>query len=272
MMKRISSFVGALITTAVLAGCGSQTEATFAPIQNSVDSTVSAQSAEGLKSFYTLLTEKVFISLDTNKDKQISFDEFKNRPNMTPGFSGPPPVAAQPQPAMTTQIEPVTAADAAAPAPKPAAPLDPLQVFLKIDKNKNGRLTLAEAKASRYFLGVSQQELRKMFKPLFDNFDADKNKSVSKEEFLKSISGLEVQMQQNMMSLFYTADKNLNDSLTFSEYEDLLYASIKAVWDVPNQAPAPQPNPNPPADPGQPDTPAPQPADPNQPAPAPAQP
>src|SRR6185295_2153805 len=120
-MKKLNTFVGALITTAVLTGCGTH-ETTFAPILSPADSSVSVQSAQGLKTFYNLLTEKVFVSLDTNKDKNVSFEEFKNRPNMTPGFS--PDTRPAIDPHMSTQIEPVRAPGDTV---KPPAPVDPLQ-------------------------------------------------------------------------------------------------------------------------------------------------
>jgi hypothetical protein len=262
-MKKLSSLIGGFVTLAVLTGCGSQTAATFAPMQETTP-VVSTQSTQGLKSFYSLLTEKVFVSLDTNKDKSISFDEFKARGFMTPGFSSAPATVPQP---VTTQGE---APKGEIEPNKAPAPTDTLQTFLRIDANKNGRISMAEAKASKYFLGVSAVELRKMFVPLFNNFDADKNKSISKVEFLKAINGLDQLAQQNMVSLFFTADRNVDSKLTFSEYEDLIYASMKAMWEVPNPAPA-QPDPNPPATsvPAQPDPNPPassDPAQPNQPA------
>jgi hypothetical protein len=247
-MKKLGSIIGSIVTIAVLTGCGSQTAATFAPMETPVNTGISAQSAQGLKSFYTILTEKVFVAVDTNKDKSVSFEEFKApRAPLGPGVSAGP---INPTPDVTTQVEPTAPA-------QPAAPVDPLVVFLKIDKNKNGKISMAEARDNKLFLGVSATDLRKMFKPLFTSFDADKNNSVSKAEFIKAVSGLDQMMQQSMMSLFFTADRNIDNKLNFSEYEDLLYASFKAAWEIPQNAPTPaeppatdpsQPQPAPPSD------------------------
>lgn len=254
-MKRLFSLVSGLISLSVLTACGSETISLLPATDTALAPQTSIQSNVGLKSFYSAMTEVVFKMVDQNKDNFISFDEFRARPHIGLGVSQPAnPPQPQPEPAA-----PVVSAQTAASSP---VLTDPLQIFLKIDRNKDGKLTLNESKASKYFLGFNQTQLRTMLaKPVFDSMNTDKNKVVSKDEFLKGISAYDPMMQRSLLGMFFSADKNADSSLTFSEFEDLLYASFKANWEVPMPAPQPVPAEPVPAEPTQP-----VPAEPAQPA------
>ncbi len=255
-MKKLNLFLSSIFALSVLTGCGSQS-LTNLPVQNTIDnsSQVEIESRKGLNSFYTVLVEKVFGMLDRNGDKLLSFDEFRpthvNFGGSATGSINPGTVEAASRKANTT----VT---------------DPLVMFYKIDRNHDGKVTIKEAKNSPYFLGLDSKQLRNAFaKPIFDNMNPNKDKEITKDEFFRGIANMPSTNQKTLISLFFTADKNVNNALTFSEFEDLLYASFKATWAAPPAQPAPDPNQ---PDPNQPD-PDPNQPDPNQPAePAPAAP
>jgi Ca2+-binding EF-hand superfamily protein len=271
-MRKLNLLLSSIFAVSALAGCGSQ-NLTVLPEQNTLNnnqSQVEIESRKGLNSFYTVLVEKVFEMLDRNGDKLLSFDEFKpthiNFGNSATGSMSSGTVAASSTRKPSNTIS------------------DPLVMFYKIDKNHDGKVTLKEAKNSSYFLGLDTKQLRTAFaKPLFDNLNPNKDKSITKDEFFKGIANLPAASQKTLIGSFFTADKNVDNALSFSEFEDLLYASFKASWATPPAQPAPDPNqpdPNQP-DPNQPDPnqpPAPAPTDspaqpaPDLPAPAPAQP
>ncbi|MFN8577161.1 MAG: EF-hand domain-containing protein [Candidatus Sericytochromatia bacterium] len=252
-MKRLTGIISILTLTSIISACSSETITNVQPAAQNQQ--VVAQSAQGLKTFYSKVVDRIFVLLDKDKNKSVSLEEFMTRTNET-SFANP----SQPntnQPATTNQA-PVT--------------FDK-NLFTQIDKNKNGKLSLTEARNnSRLFLGMTKTQLRTLVgKTMFGSYDKNNDKYVSKQEFLgDALANSDVKTSTLLTSLFYNSDKNSDNKLSFSEFEDFAYSMIKSLWDNPAPPPAP-PSPEPPANPPADNNPAPpaeQPAPPSeQPAP-----
>ena len=243
-MKKLGSIVAGVITLAVLTSCAS--EEIQMPVLEQQNQ-VQIQSNKGLSNFYKLLTETFFKVVDKNKDGVLTIDEFKGRPNLGPGVGSIPSMAEQ-----AVAISEVKAS--------------PEDLFKKLDKNKNGRVTLSEANANaKDFLGANKTQVRSMLaKPMFEKADANKSKTITREEFVTSFLGGSVNASnQTLYAAYIAADTNKNGNLSLFEFEDLVYASFEASLAMPPVAPPTDPA-QPPSEPPADQPPAP-PADPAQP-------
>lgn len=260
-MKKLGSIVAGVMTLAILTSCAS--EEIQMPVLEQPNQ-VQTQSNKGLSNFYKLLTESYFKAIDKNKDGAITLDEYKGRPNLGPGVGSIPSMAEQ---ASMVSTEAASSPD---------------DLFKKIDRNKNGKVSLSEANYNaKLFLGANKTQIRSMLaKPMFEKADANKSKTITREEFVGTFLGGSVTpYNQSLYAAYLSSDTNKNGSLSLFEFEDLVYASFEASLSIPPAQPTDpaqpsdpaQPDPSQPADPAQPpseppaDQPAP-PADPAQPA------
>lgn len=265
-MKNLRSLVGSAVLLAVLTGCAEQSinnlpvlPETQQPQQSQI------QSKQGLTQFYGLLNEVVFNLLDKNKDKRVTLDEFKNRGPLVPQGTLTPAPGSDAEKAIKEDPN--------------AAPVSLEDAFKKMDKNKDGKLTLTDARNNaKLFLGADKNQVRAIVaKPMFDKIDVNKNKSISEKEYLDFVkaSGLPQEQAQNLVTSLLIADANKDGNLSLNEFEDVIYSSFRASFLTPVSAPpAPpsqptDPNPAPPTDPAPPAPPADTPTqpDPAQPAP-----
>ncbi len=259
-MKRLSSILSTMAVISMLTACSNQDLNTAVlPVQENQNQTVSAQSVQGYKAFSNLLTEVAFKTVDKNGDGFVSYEEFSAA---RPGAAQLSGIELQSEDAGDNLIAPApttTAGDAPTPAPAPSVAPKPhkpavvktlFQIFVSMNKKHDGKLSLAEAKASKYFLGLNRSDLAKAtIAPMFAKLDADKNKSISRDEFLKGIATQSPEEQTLLNSLFFASDKNKNNALTVSEFEDLLFAANAGKLVTPVAPPAPpapvDPNPAP---------------------------
>ena len=221
-MKRLNGLLAGTFIALTLGACSSESINTVQPVSQENQQVV-AQSVKGLSSFYNTIVDRTFAFLDKNKDKSVSLDEYMSR--NTAGAL-PPGIQAQ---------------DVAVERVPGGSPVDTKNLFIKVDKNKNGRLTLTEARnSSRDFIGVNKTQIRQLVaKSMFSLYNKNVDKYVSKEEFLTASSNIDTKSVSLLSSLFYSSDKNGDKRLTFSEFEDYSYAMIQAMWDTQATQPAP---------------------------------
>ena len=232
-MKRLNGLISVIAILSITA-CSSDPINTVSPTPENNTQTVSAQSVKGLTSFYNTIVDRTFNLLDKNKDKSVSLDEY-----MTRNTAGALPPGIQPQDVAVERIP-------------GASPVDTKNLFIKVDKNKNGKVSLSEARNnSKSFIGVNKTQIRQIVaKSMFGVYNKDGNKVISKEEFFgNSVNTNDTKTLTLLSSLFYSSDKNKDKFLTFSEFEDFSYAMIQALWETPA---AIQPTPTDPAQPSQP--------------------
>lgn len=260
-MKKITGLLSIVIVSSSISACSSESVNLIQPeVKNSQQVTV--QSAQGLKTFYSKVVDKTFALIDKDKNKSVSLDEFISRTTLSvPGIP-------------STSVSDTTERNPG------VSPVDTRNLFTQIDKNKNGRLSLTEARNnSRLFLGMTKTQLRTLVgKTMFGSFDKNADKYVSKAEFLGDPTiNSDGRTTTLLTSLFYNSDKNADNRLSFTEFEDFAYSMIKSLWDNPPPPPATDPtpaeppsqppveNPNP-TDPAQPPAENPDPSEPTQPS------
>lgn len=221
-MKRLNGLLAGTFIALTLGACSSESINTVQPIAQENQQVV-AQSVKGLNSFYNTIVDRTFAFLDKNKDKSVSFDEYMSR-----NSAGALPPGIQPQDVAVERVP-------------GGSPVDTKNLFIKVDKNKNGRLTLTEARnSSRDFLGVNKTQIRQLVaKSMFSLYNKNVDKYISKEEFLSASSNIDTKSASLLSSLFYSSDKNGDKRLTFSEFEDYSYAMIQAMWDSQATQPVP---------------------------------
>lgn len=229
-MKKLSSLLLAGIFALSVSACGQESNIT--PIQDvqQTNTKVGTYSNSGLSSAFSALVQMSFKMADKNKDNTLSLDEYKFLVGANPSVPNPTqPPASEPNPVedpATSQI----ATEVQSLAQKASIPADPTARFSKMDKNKNGKLTSSEVSAlPSYFLPAQKTALRKAAKTQFDMFDSNKNKALSRDEFFKINMAGDSQAALNLQGmLFVTADVNNNGSLGFSEFEDIVYSSLRS--------------------------------------------
>lgn len=214
-MKRLNGLLAGTFIALTLGACSSESINTVQPVAQE-NQQVAAQSVKGLSSFYNTIIDRTFAFLDKNKDKSVSLDEYMSR-----NSAGALPPGIQPQDVAVERVP-------------GASPVDTRNLFTKVDKNKNGRLTLTEARnSSRDFLGVNKTQIRQLVaKSMFSLYNKNLDKYISKEEFLSASSSIDTRSVSLLSSLFYSSDKNGDKRLTFSEFEDYSYAMVQAMWDT----------------------------------------
>jgi Ca2+-binding EF-hand superfamily protein len=222
-MKRLSSLVlSSIFGISIIAGCSSNED--LIPLQNTVpQQNVAVQSNLGLTAFYDFMIKTTFNVIDINKDKYITLQEF------APELPTPAPSASS-----------APSASIVNPAVKPLP--DSKTRFIKLDTNKDGKVSMAEIKKNpKYFLGINKTDYRKSVKYQFDYLNTDKNGYVSRTEFLALLGNQPYDVTLNLTALFISSDLNKNGSLSFSEYEDLFYAQVEAYGSTVHNPPSPAP-------------------------------
>lgn len=285
-MKKLSSLLLAGLFTVSITACGQESNITqIQGVQQ--PNKVATYSNVGLKSAFSVVISSMFKAADRNKDKSVTLDEYKSMFPVAP----PAPVEPPAQPVPSEPVAPPAEDPAAPPAPttnpdqtatqvqtlakKTSIPTDPAARFSRMDKNKNGKLTASEVNAMpTFFIPGQKDALKKAARINFDMFDKNKNGAISREEFLSvNMAGNTPSAQAMQSLLFYTADLNINGSLGITEFEDIVYSSIRSYFNGNSSGPVAPP----PSEPAQPvpsepvappaEDPAPaQPADPAQPA------
>lgn len=282
-MSKISSFILAGLFTASITACSQET--INIPVQQTTQpSNVSTYSTEGLNSTMALIIQDTFKQFDTNKDKYVSLAEYKTAmtppqpveppnpdPEVPPVDPNQPTNPSQPggEPTPPAETPDQVANQISAQSAKASIPSDPTARFKKMDKNKDNKLSFTEVKnLSSHFIPSQKSILKNMARMLFSSADTNKNKALSRDEFMAIGMTLSTdgagKMVQSM--LFFSADKNKNESLGITEFEDVYYNAIRTMYvGKPNPTPQPVEPPvaNPPADPVEP--PAAPPSEPTQP-------
>jgi Ca2+-binding EF-hand superfamily protein len=230
-MKNHKTFVlGTLIASNLLA-CAVENDLNL-PISNieTSQNKLSSLSAKGLDDFMNFQAKFVFDRMDKNKNKYISKSEYVEYFTA----AAPAPVVEEPQmevPQVENNNTSILSKD------KAISP-DPQKRFAFIDKNKDGRITLTEARKSvSNFLGTSKADIRKNVSLMFFYMDKNQNKNLSKQEFMDTFEGVSYETKTSFLAQFNLADKNRNNSLTFSEFEDMYYGISKAYMELPMPAP-----------------------------------
>lgn len=251
-MKRLilSSLVG-IFASSVITACGTQSDLVLDNTLQ-VNQDITAQSRAGLNDTYKHLLNYQFSLLDVNGDKFVSVDEFapsydipNSASNMVPVYSN----NTSKKPSLVSRL-----VNFFKKKPNQKILNDIYARFAAVDKNKDTKISLQEAqKETVYFLGRSKDNLRDMAEFSFAMTDANKDKKVTREEFSRysNTSG-------SLLVTFYSADKNKDNALKFSEYEDMLYAVVKFYASNPVQPQPPvQPVPSEPvlSEPSTPDSP-----------------
>lgn len=235
-MKKI---VIGLILSSVLTACGTESDLMFDNNLNQTNQTIEAQSRVGLNDTYSYLLKYQFELLDINGDKFISIDEF------APSYDIPNSISTLVPNHPVTKKQSFFNKIANLFKKKPDQKIlnDVYARFAAVDKNKDLKVSLQEAqKQPIYFLGKTKDNLRDNSNFSFTLTDTNKDKKISKEEFISFAS-----VNSQLLALFYSSDKNKNGTLSFSEYEDMLYAVLKfyASNPVPNEPPQQAPAPDP---------------------------
>ncbi len=260
-MKKLGSLLLAGLFTASISACGQ--ESSITALQDVQPQKVATYSNVGLKTMFSAMVSSVYKVVDKNKDRALSLDEYKLLfSSVTPGVPAPSqpsePVNSEPLPA--EPVAPPVVQDPATPTPstntdqsanqiqalsqKVSIPADPTARFKKMDKNKNGKLTISEVNAlPSYFMPGQKAMIREAAKKQFEIFDLNKNKSISRDEFFKINMAGNSQSALNLQGmLFITADINNTNSLGFSEFEDVFYSSYRTyLAGTPNTPIAPAP-------------------------------
>lgn len=296
-MKKIGSFFSVLTTLAVLVGCNSNNLSDVQPIQAQQDTT-QIKSMQGATYAYKFMVKQTFTMIDKNKDGYVSLEEFKAAhtppPTPTPAPAGDQPTPTDKaksiddlvpsieklgeDPAPTPSVAPVdpSPTPVTSATPKPVTPLTPEQLFKKIDKNKDGKISITEAQNSKYFLGGSISDIRKSvtqfyYRGAFKYSNGRYTGTITKDQFMSFVGGsTSSEYAQVLNTAFYAADRNFDGKLNFSEAEDLIYSMMRATYN-PVNPPSP-PTPPSPIEPTAVPSDAPQPAPSDLPNPAPVDP
>lgn len=247
-MKKIGSLLSVLTTLAVLVGCNNNDLSDVQPIQAQPDTT-QIKSIQGATYAYKTMVKQTFVYIDKNKDNYVSLEEFKaaHPPAPTPASTEQLTLADKAktiddvvpslgdEPAPAPSVAPVDPAPAPSATPKPVTPLTPEQLFKKIDKNKDGKLSITEAQNSKYFLGGSISDVRKSvaqfyFKGAFKYSNGRYTGTITRDQFISLVSSPSVtnEILQVINNSFYAADRNFDGKLNFSEAEDLIYSMMRA--------------------------------------------
>ncbi|MFN8670768.1 MAG: hypothetical protein U0457_01640 [Candidatus Sericytochromatia bacterium] len=259
-MKKLHSLFALVTTLSVFTACNSRLseniEEQVAPTQQ-----VKSLSVQGASYAYKTMVKMGFTSLDKNKDGSLSFDEYKVMFNPPQPVPQPPTPSAQPNPdpAPSSAPDPQPAPSAnpsvnadnivkdtnstgevKASSATPSKPLTPEQLFKKVDKNADGKLSLTEAYDSKYFIGYSQSDMRKSinkmyFKDTFKYSNGRYSGTIDLDKFVSLAGGLS---RDRANELFYSADKNFDNKLNFSEAEDLIYNMMRVQLNPPAPVPS----------------------------------
>ena len=255
-MKKISLLLSGIFAASVMAGCTADllqlpTMNTQMTPKVQASAQVTAQSFSGSNAFHKFIVQYTFNSHDTNRDGFLTFDEYKTYGNM---FENKPTTTTSAVPVQVISSSSTTygsegygsgynytpgypstvvSGSTTIYTPYPynyEMPTDPQKLirFEKMDKNKDGKLSFDEANSSKEFV-MTKAEVRVEVKKQVAYVDINKDNSISKDEFTK-FAGSYVNM-----SSFIAADKNKDNKLTFSEFEDLLYAVFQGMNDPSSQ-------------------------------------
>lgn len=237
-MKKINIFLAGFFIISALNGCGTQDNLIIQDVVQNNNQNVNAQSNKGLKETFKYLLDAQFNSLDTNLDKVISIEEFAPTYTLPQNRYSSPAQKAVTNQGILSRIKNIFKRK-----PDPNIMNDIYARFEKVDKNKDSKISVSEAKNNPdYFLGRTKDNLREMAKYSFQFADQNKNNKVEKDELIF------MARTQQGMHLLFTADKNKDNVLNFSEYEDIFYASQKA-WATPMPDNNPLPIPVQPSEP-----------------------
>jgi Ca2+-binding EF-hand superfamily protein len=202
---------------AVLPSCGSQ-EIIQNPVLINQPQTVNVLSDEGLIAVNKSIGQLFFDKLDVNKDLFVSFTEYKKM-----------------------QIN------------------DLESRFKSVDKNSDGKISNDEMLRNRknFLPDIYNKETLKYFaKSAFDTLNTDKNATLSLDEFIMFGVGrlsfhsepkpVPPEVREFNTTLFTTLDLNYDENLTLSEFEDFIFAQMKAkaiVYNPLDEQPVGQPQP-----------------------------
>ncbi|GIW21291.1 MAG: hypothetical protein KatS3mg068_0298 [Candidatus Sericytochromatia bacterium] len=239
-MKSYSSFLISLLVASNLFACSVQSDFNLQPVSNIGNSQnqISTMSAKGLDDYMNFQVKFVFDKMDKNKNKYISKTEYVEyfKATLPPSFVQDLQLE---EPKIENNNTLTFSKDK-------IISSDPEKRFSSVDKNKDSRITLKEAKDSiSNFLGTTKADIRKSVSLMFAYMDKNQNKNLSKQEFMATFEGASYELKTSMLAQFNLADKNKNNSLTFSEFEDMYYAISKAYLELPLQQPSPSPTPAP---------------------------
>jgi Ca2+-binding EF-hand superfamily protein len=229
MKKLILNSLVGIFASSFVTACGNQSDLILDNNLNQVNQNITVQSRGGLNDAYKHLLNYQFNLLDVDKDKFVSIDEFAPSYELPNSASNMVPVYNNNK--KTSLISRLINFFKKKPNQKILN--DIYARFAAVDRNKDLKISLQEAqKQPIYFLGRSKDNLRDMAEFSFAMIDANKDKKISIEEFSKYSN-----TNSSLLVTFYSADKNKDNVLKFSEYEDMLYSVLKFYANNPVQQP-----------------------------------
>lgn len=264
-MKKFGNIVLASTALAFIVSCNGNK---FAQETQEAQPTqqIKALSVQGAKDAYSTFVKNAFTNMDKNKDGSVTLAEYKTAfapPAPTPPSPPAPNVPQEPvvDPQVAPPSEPNKTVENLVPETKPASstgsvtassattskPLTPEQIFKKIDKNNDGKINLTEAKESKFFIGYTQSDIRKIVNQYYykNAFKFEKGRysgTITYDEYMKIFNPPNEDVSKLLHNAFYSADRNFDEKLNFSEAEDLIYAVMKASSKT---SPVIQPQPGP---------------------------
>ncbi|MFN8672026.1 MAG: EF-hand domain-containing protein [Candidatus Sericytochromatia bacterium] len=128
--------------------------------------------------------------------------------------------------------------------------------FTLMDKNKDGKISIDEFKKGAKDSGVKKEAFRdnlvifvhqalnlEVFK--YSDLKKTYEGNVTKEQFIKIMSKIVPDYPYGFRTIFYVGDKNNDDKLNFSEFEDAMFGFSKALIDISNSVTPTPPSPTP---------------------------
>lgn len=221
-MKHLKILLSGLFVLALNA-CGSQEISTLPDMQQLPQQSVGIMSDKGLTEVNQFIGKTFFAKLDVNHDGAVTLEEYKRM-----------------------QIS------------------DLEKRFKKVDKNKDNKITMDEMMMNRKnFLPeiFSKESLRQLAKLSFDTLNKNTDAALTFDEFVAMGTGKPApaapgeapkpvtpspEIVELYTTLFNLTDTNRDNSLSFEEYEDLIFVQMKGKVTLNN--PLDQPQPVPPAE------------------------
>lgn len=204
MKKLLSNSTLALVSTAMLVGCSNNTTMPET-ISSTNQESVKIASNAGLNDYIKGMAKVAFTLSDKDKDGLLSLNDY---------------LALDPLNSITENEKKL--------------------IFKKLDTNSDGMISFTDAEKNiKLFMSVykyySKEQIRNQAIVMFGHFDANRNEEVSFKEFIEYTVKNMSYMFSGSVGLalsgymYEASDKNKNDNLNFSEFEDFYYNFSKGM-------------------------------------------
>lgn len=204
MKKLLSNSALAVVSTAMLVGCSNNTTMPETVVNNNQESVKIASNA-GLNDYIKGMAKISFTLADKDKDGLLSLNDY---------------LALDPLNSITENEKKL--------------------IFKKLDTNSDGMISLEDTQKNiKLFMSVfkyySKEQIRNQALIMFGHFDANRNGEVSFKEFIEYTAKNMSYMFSGSVGLalsgymYEASDKNKNDSLNLTEFEDFYYNFSKGM-------------------------------------------